>query len=56
MTMIFNGEKLAKQKALKLKSKASVYRAKGIQAKIAAIFFKEDAASALYTSLKKQTA
>lgn len=56
MTMIFNGEQLAKQKALKLKNKVAAYKAKGIKPKIAAIFFKEDAASALYTSLKKQTA
>lgn len=56
MTMIFNGEQLAKQKALKLKTKVAAYHAKGIYPKVAAIFFKEDAASALYTSLKKQTA
>jgi len=56
MTMIFNGEKLAKQKALKLKTKVTAYREKGINPKIAAIFFKEDQASALYTSLKKETA
>ncbi len=56
MTLIFNGEQLAKQKALKLKTKVAVYHAKGIYPKVAAIFFKEDAASALYTSLKKQTA
>jgi methylenetetrahydrofolate dehydrogenase (NADP+)/methenyltetrahydrofolate cyclohydrolase len=56
MTLIFNGEQLAKQKALKLKTKVAAYYAKGIYPKVAAIFFKEDAASALYTSLKKQTA
>ena len=54
--MIFNGEKLAKQKALKLKTKVAAYREQGIYPKIAAIFFHEDAASALYTSLKKATA
>jgi len=54
--MIFNGEQLAKQKALKLKTKVVSYREKGIQPKIAAIFFNEDSASALYTSLKKETA
>ncbi len=56
MTLIFNGEQLAKQKALKLKTKVAAYHAKGIYPKVAAIFFKEDAASALYTTLKKQTA
>lgn len=56
MTIIFNGEELAKQKALKLKQKVLAYQAKGLQPKVAAIFFKEDSASALYTSLKKQTA
>lgn len=56
MTLIFNGEKLAKQKALKLKTKVAAYREKGINPKIAAIFFHEDTASALYTSLKKETA
>lgn len=56
MTMIFNGEKLAKQKALKLKIKVDAYHERGIYPKIAAIFFKEDQASALYTSLKKETA
>lgn len=56
MTLIFNGEQLAKQKALKLKTKVAAHHAKGIYPKVAAIFFKEDAASALYTSLKKQTA
>lgn len=56
MTLIFNGESLAKQKALKLKKKVVVYHAKGVYPKIAAIFFEEDSASALYTSLKKQTA
>lgn len=54
--MIFNGEQLAKQKALKLKTKVAAYREQGIYPKIAAIFFHEDAASALYTSLKKATA
>ena len=56
MTLIFNGDQLAKQKSLKLKTKVAAYREKGISPKIAAIFFKEDNASALYTSLKKQTA
>jgi 5,10-methylene-tetrahydrofolate dehydrogenase/methenyl tetrahydrofolate cyclohydrolase len=56
MTLIFNGEKLAQQKALQLKSKVDVYHEKGIYPKIAAIFFREDTASALYTSLKKETA
>lgn len=56
MTTIFNGEKLAKQKALKLKTKVTTYREKEIHPKIAAIFFNEDSASALYTSLKKETA
>ncbi len=56
MTLIFNGEQLAKQKALKLKQKVLSYHAKGIYPKVAAIFFREDAASALYTTLKKQTA
>lgn len=56
MTMVFDGEKLAKQKAIKLKQKVANYRAKGIYPKVAAIFFREDAASALYTSLKKETA
>lgn len=56
MTLIFNGEQLAKQKALKLKTKVAAYREKGIHPKISAIFFNEDAASALYTSLKKETA
>lgn len=54
--MIFNGEQLAKQKALKLKTKVAAYREKGIHPKIAAIFFREDASSVLYTSLKKETA
>lgn len=56
MTIIFDGERLAKQKALKLKTKVAAYREKGIYPKIAAIFFYEDAASALYTALKKETA
>lgn len=56
MTLIFNGEQLAKQKALKLKAKVAAYHVKGIYPKVAAIFFHEDAASALYTSLKKETA
>lgn len=56
MTLIFNGEQLAKRKALKLKSKVLAYQAKGVQPKIAAVFFKEDQASALYTALKKQSA
>jgi methylenetetrahydrofolate dehydrogenase (NADP+) / methenyltetrahydrofolate cyclohydrolase len=56
MTLIFNGEQLSKQKALKLKTKVAAYQAKGIYPKIAAIFFKEDSASVLYTSLKQQTA
>lgn len=56
MTLIFDGEKLAKQKALKLKAKVVDYAQKGIYLKIAAIFFKEDQASALYTSLKKASA
>lgn len=56
MTLIFNGEQLARQKALKLKAKVVAYCEKGIHPKIAAIFFNEDAASALYTSLKKETA
>lgn len=54
--MIFNGEKLAKQKALKLKTKVAAYHEQGIYPKIAAIFFHEDSASALYTALKKETA
>jgi methylenetetrahydrofolate dehydrogenase (NADP+)/methenyltetrahydrofolate cyclohydrolase len=56
MTIIFDGEKLAKQKELKLKQKVAAYHAKGIYPKVAAIFFHEDQASALYTSLKKQSA
>ncbi len=56
MTLIFNGEKLAKQKALKLKTKVAAYHEQGIYPKIAAIFFHEDSASALYTALKKETA
>jgi len=56
MTLVFNGEALAKQKALKLKQKVLAYQAKGLQPQVAAIFFKEDAASALYTALKQQTA
>lgn len=56
MTLIFNGEQLAKHKALKLKAKVLAYQARGIQPKIAAVFFKEDQASALYTTLKKQSA
>lgn len=56
MTLIFNGEALAKQKAINLKQKVMAYQTKGLQPKVAAIFFREDAASALYTSLKKQTA
>ncbi|MBU1034052.1 hypothetical protein KKI22_03885 [Patescibacteria group bacterium] len=56
MTLIFDGEKLAKQKQLKLKQKVVTYNSKGIYPKVAAIFFHEDQASALYTSLKKQSA
>ena len=56
MTIIFDGEKLAKQKALKLKNKVANYHEKGINPKIAAIFFREDASSVLYTALKKETA
>ena len=56
MTIIFDGEKLAKQKELKLKQKVMAYHAKGIYPKVVAIFFHEDQASILYTSLKKQTA
>ena len=56
MTLIFDGEKLAKQKQLELKQKVVAYHAKGIYPKVAAIFFHEDQSSALYTSLKKQSA
>lgn len=56
MTMIFNGENLARQKALKLKTKVAAYHEQGIYPKIAAIFFHEDSASALYTTLKKASA
>lgn len=56
MTLIFNGERLAKQKAIKLKAKVAAYRKDGIQPTVAAIFFKEDQASVLYTSLKQQLA
>ena len=38
------------------KNKVDAYHEKGIYPKIAAIFFREDTASALYTSLKKETA
>jgi methylenetetrahydrofolate dehydrogenase (NADP+)/methenyltetrahydrofolate cyclohydrolase len=56
MTVIFDGEQLAKHKARKLKAKVADYKTRGTALKVAAIFFKEDAASALYTSLKRQTA
>jgi methylenetetrahydrofolate dehydrogenase (NADP+)/methenyltetrahydrofolate cyclohydrolase len=56
MTLIFNGEQLAKAKAVKLRAKVAKLKEQGRVPKIVAVFFKEDAASALYTSLKQQTA
>jgi len=56
MTIIFNGEQLAQQKAVGLKKKVAIYQAKGIHPKIAAIFFQEDQASAMYTTKKSQMA
>lgn len=56
MTTIFNGEQLAQQKAAKLRTKVEVLRQQGRVPRVAAIFFEEDQASALYTTLKSQAA
>lgn len=56
MTIIFKGEQLAQQKALVLRAKVTALREQGIQPAIAAVFFEEDQASALYTALKRQAA
>jgi methylenetetrahydrofolate dehydrogenase (NADP+)/methenyltetrahydrofolate cyclohydrolase len=54
--IIFDGNKLAAQKKVVLKQRASALLEKGIKLKISAILFDGDAGSQLYTDIKKNVA
>ncbi|MFH1959050.1 MAG: bifunctional 5,10-methylenetetrahydrofolate dehydrogenase/5,10-methenyltetrahydrofolate cyclohydrolase [Patescibacteria group bacterium] len=54
--IIFNGDKLSAQLEQNLKQEVQVLHNQGIQLKIAAILFKEDRGSQLYTQLKSEAA
>jgi methylenetetrahydrofolate dehydrogenase (NADP+) / methenyltetrahydrofolate cyclohydrolase len=54
--IVFNGDQLALEKEQDLKKEVAALRDQGIKLKIAAILFKEDAGSQLYTQLKSEVA
>ena len=56
MAIIFDGYTEALAREAKLQQKTSKLKEQGIFPKIAAILFKEDEASSLYTKLKSEAA
>jgi methylenetetrahydrofolate dehydrogenase (NADP+) / methenyltetrahydrofolate cyclohydrolase len=56
MSIIFDGYQLANKKEAELKKQVQLLAGRGIKLKIAAILFKEDLGSQLYTSLKHEAA
>lgn len=54
--IVFNGDQLALEKEQDLKKEVAALRDQGIKLKIAAILFKEDVGSQLYTQLKSEVA